>query len=137
MYNSSNILSYARVYYIPKGSRSKKRKIGNPKGRYYLGDREYYQNVYLKSEHWKVLRREKLKLNHVCEKCGAKRYVEPHHLKYRNLYDVTVCDLLSLCRKCHREEHKVIINRKKKKVKKRPKTNFTIGKLMLDWLCKK
>jgi len=63
--------------------------------------REYYRTEYLKSEHWFALRREKLKLNPVCEKCGSPSRVEPHHLVYRNLYDTTVKDLKTLCRKCH------------------------------------
>ena len=73
--------------------------------RYYLGDRKLYREEYLKSEHWKNLRYEKLKLNPTCEECGNKNRIEPHHLNYRNLYDVTVLDLQSLCRRCHSKKH--------------------------------
>jgi predicted nucleic-acid-binding Zn-ribbon protein len=68
--------------------------------------RRYYREEYLKSDHWKELRKRKLKQSPICEKCGSNGYVEPHHLQYKNLYDVKLKDLMTLCRKCHVEEHK-------------------------------
>ena len=67
--------------------------------------RQYYRTVYLKSEHWNTLKRAKLKLNPNCEKCGESYLVDVHHLNYRNLYDVRISDLQSLCRGCHHKEH--------------------------------
>lgn len=67
--------------------------------------RIYYREEYLKSEHWKKLRNDKLILNPVCERCGNKQRTEPHHLRYKNLFDVTIEDLMTLCRKCHYLEH--------------------------------
>lgn len=67
--------------------------------------RDYYRNVYLFSDHWKQLRAEKLRLNPVCEKCGYDKRVEPHHLQYKNLFDVTPEDLQTLCRRCHTKIH--------------------------------
>lgn len=67
--------------------------------------RVYYREEYLKSEHWKKLRNDKLILNPVCERCGNKQRTEPHHLRYKNLFDVTIEDLMTLCRKCHYLEH--------------------------------
>lgn len=76
--------------------------------------RHYYRNVYLYSDHWKELRAKKLEKNPNCEKCGRSVCVDVHHLIYRNLFDVTIDDLQSLCRKCHDEEHKKKIDKNEK-----------------------
>lgn len=71
----------------------------------YVNDkRHYYRNEYLLSDHWKALRSEKLKRNPFCERCGRKGR-DVHHLRYRNLFDVLLSDLETLCRKCHKKEH--------------------------------
>ena len=67
--------------------------------------RKYYREVYLQSNHWKDLRGKKLKINPVCENCGSKKKPDVHHLDYKNLYDVTLKDLKTLCRKCHKKLH--------------------------------
>ena len=59
----------------------------------------WYWNVYLESDHWKQLRAEKLKSSPRCETCGSKDRIEPHHLNYKNLFDVQLSDLKTLCRK--------------------------------------
>ena len=103
------MISRAMDYYIPRGHKNKRNKIflqgTKKKSRYYYGDRNEYRNEYLKSDHWIKLREEKLKLNSSCQKCGNNSHVEPHHVNYKNLYDVTVDDLVSLCRKCHNKVH--------------------------------
>jgi 5-methylcytosine-specific restriction endonuclease McrA len=122
MFTATNTISRAMKYYLPSHKRNKiKRGIGvgngKKKTRYYHGDRKLYREEYLKSEHWKILREEKLKLNPICEKCGNKNKVEPHHINYKNLYDVLVSDLQTLCRKCHHEEHsKKEVPKKRKKI---------------------
>ena len=70
--------------------------------------RDYYRKTYLKSDHWKALRASKLKQSPCCEKCGAKHRLDVHHLDYKNLYDVTLEDLMTLCRRCHEAEHKCV-----------------------------
>jgi len=67
--------------------------------------RDYYRTVYLKSDHWKALKAAKLKANPFCEKCGANYLLDVHHLNYRNLYDVLLSDVQTLCRGCHHLEH--------------------------------
>ena len=74
----------------------------------------WYRKIYLKSEHWKNLKKEKKKVNPVCERCGAKRKLDVHHKHYRSLYDVILEDLETLCRRCHKKEHNRL-NRFKKK----------------------
>lgn len=77
--------------------------------------RDYYRNVYLLSEHWKSLREEKLNINPVCEICGCNKRIDVHHLRYKNLYDVLVEDLQTLCRKCHKKVHGINNKFNKKK----------------------
>lgn len=92
--------------------------VSKKKTRYYLGDRKDYRQNYLRSEHWVNLKQEKLKLNPQCEQCQSPEHLDVHHVNYRNLYDVTVQDLKTLCRKCHthlhNEQHKQPKRAKKK-----------------------
>ncbi len=69
--------------------------------------RDYYRNVYLKSDAWQrkryvVLRRD----NWRCVYCGAKA-TEVHHKRYakRNIGKEPIKWLVSICRSCHDEKH--------------------------------
>lgn len=76
-------------------------------------NKEEYQG-YLKSDHWKELRKEKR--NRVskkkgkvrCAVCAATESIETHHLFYRNIYDVQTSDLRMLCKTCHKTVHDLI-----------------------------
>jgi 5-methylcytosine-specific restriction endonuclease McrA len=105
-----NLKRIARIVSRPAdvGFQGKRERwIGvNEKPELFINDkRNYYREVYLKSQHWFSLRKKKLKQNPVCERCGSKKRVEPNHIQYRNLYDVNLKDLITLCRRCHRKEH--------------------------------
>lgn len=64
--------------------------------------------VYLRSPHWLEIREETLaKSGHTCSKCGTTVNLNVHHLNYDNLGHEKEEDLIVLCRKCHREEHKI------------------------------
>lgn len=73
----------------------------------HLKTKETYRQ-YLQSEHWKQLK------GLVYETYGYRcffhkrrtKYVELHHVNYRDWYDCTVKDLLPLCRECHENAHK-------------------------------
>ena len=122
MYTASSILCKARTFYIPKGYKRERTKIfvfGKKKNRYYHGDRTEYWNQYLKSDHWKTLRTAKLFQTPACEKCGNNSRLDIHHINYKNLYDVELSDLMTLCRKCHVEIHKPPVPKPRKKKKKR------------------
>lgn len=69
--------------------------------------RTWYREVYLKSEHWRALRGEKLRLNPFCQHCRKARATDVHHVHYRQIFNVRIRDLLSLCRPCHDQEHKI------------------------------
>lgn len=81
--------------------------------------REWYRTVYLLSDHWKRLRGTKLASKPNCERCGASA-IDVHHVRYRKIFDVKLRDLLSLCRKCHIEEHE----KNGMPVRERPRFNY-------------
>src|SRR5262245_1603266 len=68
--------------------------------------REYLK--YLESSHWKQLRRVVLdRDNFTCSHCGSHHLLRVHHKRYRK--DLRACrpdDLITLCVKCHKKEHK-------------------------------
>ena len=109
MFTASTMISRAMTYYIPRGHHHKRTKIfvrgRKKKTHFYYGDRKSYRDEYLNSEHWNELRERKLKETPLCETCGSKFRVEPHHINYRNLYDVQLSDLKTLCRSCHTKIH--------------------------------
>lgn len=66
---------------------------------------QWYREEYLTSQHWKSLRESKLQRNPSCEKCGSRQRLDVHHLRYRNIFDVELSDLQTLCRLCHDAIH--------------------------------
>lgn len=81
-----------------------------------LSQKEWYAKVYLKSEHWKLLKKAKAKeVGRKCEICGTTKKIEFHHDNYRNIYDVTTADLRILCKTHHHEFH--FGSKKKKTIK--------------------
>lgn len=67
--------------------------------------REWYREVYLKSEHWSDLKARKLSESPKCSRCGAMGNLDVHHVNYRHIFNVELSDLMTLCRKCHDEHH--------------------------------
>lgn len=69
---------------------------------------------YLKSEHWKKLRARKRRTGgkiggkSCCGICASTEQIETHHLRYKNIYDVTTSDLRLLCRQCHETAHELM-----------------------------
>jgi len=89
--------------------------------------KKWYRKVYLLSEHWNNL---KIRLffsigGKRCHKCGFDKYIEVHHINYKNIYDVLLSDLEVLCRRCHKREHKKINKVKRAKKKDRIKNRVT------------
>jgi hypothetical protein len=73
----------------------------------YTSRRDYYRNVYLKSEAWRrkrfvVLRRDKWR----CVYCGAKA-TQVHHTRYAkyNIGKEPIEWLVSVCKSCHDKQH--------------------------------
>lgn len=68
--------------------------------------RAWYHEIYLKSDHWRDLRAEKLaSRGRACERCGCRNELQIHHNAYRSIFDVGLDDLEVLCRPCHKTEH--------------------------------
>jgi hypothetical protein len=99
-----------------------------------LSQKEWYAQIYLKSDHWKTLKKAKAKeVGRKCEICGSKKKLEFHHDNYRDIYDVTTADLRILCHTHHHEFHFGTKPEKasKKKGKKTPIPTFNIDGLDL------
>ena len=66
-----------------------------------------YRNGYLNSAHWFNLRRQKLASVKHCEYpgCNSHKRLDVHHIRYKNLFDVSMDDLMVLCRKHHNAAH--------------------------------
>ena len=65
---------------------------------------KYHQ--YLLSDEWKkkrdlVVQRDQKK----CTKCGSVKYLNVHHLRYDNIFNEPIEDLVTLCRDCHQVAH--------------------------------
>ncbi len=73
-----------------------------------INDKEEYKE-YLNSEHWKIIREARLKIdNNECKFCGSKNDLHVHHLTYKNKGNEKMYDLITLCKKCHLKLHEVI-----------------------------
>jgi hypothetical protein len=73
---------------------------------YGKGMKAWYNEVYLQSEHWKCLRLERIKHDGgECVNCRRTDTLQVHHLRYRNIFDVGLDDLRTLCHPCHHQEH--------------------------------
>lgn len=69
--------------------------------------RDYYRNVYLKSDEWKRKRYVVLKRdNWKCVYCGA-RATQVHHKRYakKNIGKEPIKWLVSICKLCHDKQH--------------------------------
>lgn len=75
-----------------------------------IAGKHFYRFKYLRSEHWQNLRLEKLvSVDARCKNCGLRDLSnDVHHLNYRSLFDVTLDDLVVLCRKCHDMVHEAL-----------------------------
>ncbi len=70
--------------------------------------RKEYREDYLKSPEWASLRNTILFPKPDCQCCKKVPAQDVHHLVYRNWVDVTIVDLMPVCRKCHDYIHVAI-----------------------------
>ena len=70
-------------------------------------NRHEYRTEYLKSNEWKTLRDLIMATSPRCQICGN-RASDVHHMVYRNIVDITINDLIPVCRKCHDLIHQAI-----------------------------
>lgn len=96
-------------------------------------------SAYYRSPEWASKRNERLKMDgYKCARCGFTRALEVHHITYERFGHEDVSrDLVTLCKKCHREveEQKSSVN-----PVRRPTEHHSVylaGKIsMTDWRCK-
>jgi len=71
--------------------------------------KEWYRQVYLRSDHWKQTRIKALTSSHFsCCGCGCKDMLQVHHLTYENLGSESGEDLMVLCSRCHGLAHDLL-----------------------------
>ena len=80
---------------------------------YYVTECRFYRPVerdywrYLQSKQWQDTRKAVLYRDHYkCRNCGATRYLTVHHKTYSRFGHERLSDLITLCRRCHREVHR-------------------------------
>lgn len=81
---------------------------------------EKYQKYqkYLKSAEWKIIREKVITRDkNLCQECKTKNAEEVHHKTYENLYNEPLEDLVSLCKSCHLEAHRIIAREEMRKIK--------------------
>lgn len=67
--------------------------------------KDRYQQ-YLESDHWKQMRTGCFfRDGRRCLHCKSKQNLNAHHLRYRNLIDCYLSDVMTLCRRCHDAVH--------------------------------
>ena len=69
--------------------------------------RSEYREKYLSSDDWAEKRKLVMVPGARCVRC-SRRATDAHHLRYKNLVDVTSRDLVPLCRDCHKYVHSAI-----------------------------
>ena len=87
----------------------------------YEQERERYRQderykAYLKTEKWKQIAKRRMEIdNYICQGCGCrgtvKNPLETHHLTYRHIYNEENWifeDLVTVCRACHGNLHKIM-----------------------------
>lgn len=86
--------------------RKRKRKP-NPADRLKQVERIRKYHEYLKSDRWAALRLEILERDgYKCCECGSSRNLHVHHTTYKRIFDEQSSDLITLCRDCHKKQHK-------------------------------
>ena len=70
-----------------------------------MGHKEWYKNVYLKSEYWRGVTLRVRSNRKCCEVCGRDNNLEVHHLNYSCLFVERDTDLKLVCHLCHLEIH--------------------------------
>jgi len=69
--------------------------------------KKWYREHYLKSEHWKQLRKiTLLAQGNICQRCSERKRLQVHHKTYERLWKERPGDLEVLCTKCHKKEHR-------------------------------
>jgi|TARA_R110000803_G_scaffold171655_1_gene234545 5-methylcytosine-specific restriction endonuclease McrA len=91
----------------PKKVAQGKKSAKNIKRNYKRNWKKKYKK-YLLSDEWAQLKIDLFKYRgKECEKCGETKYLQVHHLSYKNIFHEEPEDLMILCKSCHRKEHNI------------------------------
>lgn len=64
--------------------------------------------LYLQSDEFDEIRQAVFERDqYKCSICGATEDLRPHHLTYRNIYHEPLCDLITVCARCHSIYHAI------------------------------
>ena len=63
---------------------------------------DWYQNVYLQSDHWLAFRAYILRIRPECEICHTPYLLQVHHRNYKCLWHESRRDVNVLCVRCHK-----------------------------------
>lgn len=74
----------------------------------------WYKDIYLKSDHWRKVANERLKLDgYTCQMCGSRgttgNNLEVHHWNYNYWNEDVAKELISLCDACHLQVHRLLM----------------------------
>lgn len=74
-----------------------------------LSRKQWYSQVYLRSDHWNDVRTKALMSSKfACRGCCCKDKLQVHHLTYANLGAECLDDLMVLCDECHALTHALL-----------------------------
>ncbi len=91
----------------PKKVAQGKKSAKNRKRNYKRNWKKKYKK-YLLSDEWAQLKIDLFKYRgKECEKCGETKYLQVHHLSYKNIFQEEPEDLMILCKSCHKKEHNI------------------------------
>lgn len=91
----------------PKKVAQGKKSAKNRKRNYKRNWKKKYKK-YLLSNEWAQLKIDLFEYRgKECEKCGETKYLQVHHLSYKNIFHEEPEDLMILCKYCHKKEHNI------------------------------
>ena len=70
-----------------------------------VGAKNYYNDIYLKSEEWKSKRENVLKRDNYTCVCCEDKATQVHHINYNHVYQEKEKELISVCKNCHEGIH--------------------------------
>ena len=85
--------------------KEKRNKISDDKEKFFFEGRNYYKEVYLKSEEWKNKRLVFLERDNYKCRCCKNKAEAVHHITYNNYHREKQEDLISVCNPCHEKIH--------------------------------
>lgn len=93
-----------------------------------------YREQYLTSSHWQSLRARLYTPYASCKICGKRKFLNIHHLTYKNRGHENIEDLVILCRIHHLEIHKGIISLNQEWIKPKKVPTISFGKFKSEYL---